>query len=394
MIWRFDQGRLEYLNFAAIRAEASALLTIEGAELKGAGDVLRQELPSLTGMAFASGPNKLWRNYKRVFGLAMLATESDGRLVCTDVCRELCPGGRYFSDPDAYFGHFTKRFYFPSPVFEGYETTGRQVFPVCAILKLLAAKLVAGEEPSVTAVEVCLKLAESGMTGTEPLADFVRLRPSRGDSPEPMLRQVRELLGFISQFSFLTWRRPGLFLERFGDPDMVADFVSRLASPVVGRRLSDPAGEILRLGGCRVASGEKPLVIPVVLSADDLGFVEGKPGRVTHLRHERSRKLRDFYFKQKRPCRCDMCSLVPKDRYPWVDGLLELHHLLPLASPARVTAARTALDDLVPLCPNCHRATHSYYGVWLRRGGVSDFASRQQAVECYEQAKKNLIGTC
>lgn len=55
---------------------------------------------------------------------------------------------------------------------------------------------------------------------------------------------------------------------------------------------------------------------------------------------------------------CSACGLDPFERYGDCGSIIEVHHLEPLStlgSPKRYDPA----TDLVPLCPNCHRAAHS-----------------------------------
>lgn len=56
--------------------------------------------------------------------------------------------------------------------------------------------------------------------------------------------------------------------------------------------------------------------------------------------------------------KCSGCRLEPKSVYGEAGGILEVHHLEPLSllgEPRRYNPA----TDLVPLCPNCHRAVHT-----------------------------------
>lgn len=56
--------------------------------------------------------------------------------------------------------------------------------------------------------------------------------------------------------------------------------------------------------------------------------------------------------------KCKVCGLEPKQIYGEAGSIIEVHHLEPLAllEEARVY---NPLTDLVPLCPNCHRAAHT-----------------------------------
>ncbi|WP_435037736.1 HNH endonuclease [Pseudomonas neuropathica] len=56
--------------------------------------------------------------------------------------------------------------------------------------------------------------------------------------------------------------------------------------------------------------------------------------------------------------RCVACSLDLKKKYGVAGSTIEVHHLEPLASLEK-PHAYNPLTDLVPLCPNCHRAVHT-----------------------------------
>lgn len=55
---------------------------------------------------------------------------------------------------------------------------------------------------------------------------------------------------------------------------------------------------------------------------------------------------------------CGVCLLDPAKRYGASGDIIEVHHLQPLSL---VDQPRTynPLTDLIPLCPNCHRAIHT-----------------------------------
>jgi len=56
--------------------------------------------------------------------------------------------------------------------------------------------------------------------------------------------------------------------------------------------------------------------------------------------------------------KCAACCLEPRLRYSGAGSIIEVHHIEPVATlkEPRPYDPRT---DLVPLCPNCHRAIHS-----------------------------------
>lgn len=56
--------------------------------------------------------------------------------------------------------------------------------------------------------------------------------------------------------------------------------------------------------------------------------------------------------------RCGVCGIVPQAMYGDVVGsILEVHHIEPL-SELQIPKLFDPKSDLVPLCPNCHRAIH------------------------------------
>ena len=69
-----------------------------------------------------------------------------------------------------------------------------------------------------------------------------------------------------------------------------------------------------------------------------------------------------------------------------------MHHLLPLSSGTRVESKGTTFDDLVPICPNCHRAVHRFYDVWLNDNDKKDFKNMEEARVVYQEMKSNFSG--
>ncbi|TCP99545.1 5-methylcytosine-specific restriction protein A [Sphingomonas sp. PP-F2F-A104-K0414] len=62
--------------------------------------------------------------------------------------------------------------------------------------------------------------------------------------------------------------------------------------------------------------------------------------------------------------RCAVCQFSPPDLYGAAGDIIEVHHIEPvgqLEAPRRYNPA----TDLIPLCPNCHRALHTHRPVPL-----------------------------
>jgi len=385
--WRFDQGRLDYFQFDEIKRMAHALVELNGIPKPSFDDdILRQALAKYSPRPFkAPASYTVWRNYKRVFGCLLLATDVDGRIICTDLCKILAVDSDGI-DVDDYMRHFATRFYYPSPVFEGYNCSDSQTFPVVAIIKFLLSEYLVKGKSSITVDEIGKYLLANNVTGREQLNFFASLKPKNFHDD---LRQTRELVKFISQFSFLKWNNPNLYLDVFNKEEVYQ--IERLLAPQIMPRQPDAGAEVLNLGA-NFQGTELGDLTTSQINVFDNEFTEGNKTRVTHLRAERSAKLKDFYFSNTpMPHICDMCSMDTEKRYPWVDRIIELHHLLPLSSPLRVDAGKTSLKDIVGICPSCHRATHRFYSKWLKQNGLNDFQNYEEARFVFNKVKEQIV---
>jgi hypothetical protein len=385
-LWRFDQGRLDYFQFDEVKRIAFALADVNGIPKPNVDDdILRRILSNYSLRPFAPANYTVWRNYKRVFGCLLLATEVAGRIVCTDLCKILATNSDEI-DIDDYMRHFATHFYYPSPVFDGYNCTDPQTFPVVAIIKFLLSEYLVRGKNFVTVDEIGSHLIVNDVTGLEPLNFYSTLKPKKfkGD-----LRQPRELIRFVSQFSFLKWNNPNLYLEVTNKEEVLQ--IEKLLAPLLTPRRPHAEAELLNLGSNFQGTALGDLTISQI-NVIDTEFTEGSKIRVTHLRTERSVKLKDFYFANiSNPHICDMCTMDTKERYPWTDRIIELHHLLPLCSPVRVDTGKTSIKDIAGVCPSCHRATHKFYSKWLRNSGLKDFQNYEEARYVYSEAKQQVV---
>jgi len=385
-IWRFDQGRLAYMQYDEIRRLAVALSHIDGiAKPAVSGDILRQTLSKYSFRPFAPMNYTVWRNYKRVFGCLLLATETNGKIICTDLCKILANTANEI-DVDDYMRHFATHFYYSSPVFDEYNSKDIQVFPVVAIFKLLASIYLTSDRNWITVDEIASYLIANNVTGLEPLKFYSDLKPKAvyGD-----MRQLRELVIFVSQFSFFKWNNQSLFLE-ISNKEIIFQ-IEILLAPHITPRKNNPDEELLHLG-----SGFQGVALSDLTTDQidiiDTEFSEGSKIRVTHLRTERSAKLKEFYFSNTKNFHiCDICFMDTAKKYPWANHIIELHHLLPLSSPVRVDLKKTSINDIVGICPTCHRATHKFYAQWLKNTGFKDFQNDKEARYVYDQVKKNIV---
>lgn len=74
---------------------------------------------------------------------------------------------------------------------------------------------------------------------------------------------------------------------------------------------------------------------------------------------------------------CQICGSNPIDQYGEAGSILEVHHLQPLALEDGPREYDPALD-LIPLCPNCHRAVHTRRPVPLTPTELQERLSRGQ----------------
>lgn len=118
-----------------------------------------------------------------------------------------------------------------------------------------------------------------------------------------------------------------------------------------------------------IVSTCRELIVPIMASMAELigydeiddsiedGEVEGAISYALIKRRERNRRNRLLSLRiHGFVCKC--CGLDPRQRYGEVGGILEVHHLQPLSNLSVPREYDPALD-LVPLCPNCHRAIHT-----------------------------------
>lgn len=135
----------------------------------------------------------------------------------------------------------------------------------------------------------------------------------------------------------------------------------------------------IEIPGQRIQVGLNDIILPTANSLDR-EFIEGDRKRVHHLRIERSPILRRVYIQLHPEPICAACNMNVKAKYPWTDYMLDLHHVLPLSSVIRTLRdGTTSLQDIVGLCPSCHRAIHYYYSKWLKNNSLKDFRSKKRS---------------
>lgn len=398
--WRWDQGRIIYFQFDVLKEISRVLVKYDGKNINDnlIAFELKKDLVSASGLPFLPEDYKVNHNYSRVFQCALLSTTKDrGELVVSDICKELSKEKSAFESADDYFLEIINRFRFPFPAFKEYRNTGTSIYPFCAILKFLIAKKLKGSEPCLTISEISSYVIGNQCSGFEDIDFYKNLQPTEYELSDNNLRQVREMVVFIGQISFLKIFDKKVYLDILGEEDATV-LLNQLIRPIQKDRLTDKVEEFLSLTAIKpniIIPGQTSLVASSGISlpnadSSDTEFVEGKRKRVHHLRIERSPMLRRIFIQLHPEPICDACKNNMKEKYPWTDYMLDLHHLLPLSSVVRTLETGTSLADMVGLCPSCHRAIHSYYGKWLKENSIEDFRSKKEAMEVYLDAIKEI----
>lgn len=112
----------------------------------------------------------------------------------------------------------------------------------------------------------------------------------------------------------------------------------------------------------------RTLIMPLMLSLAELIGYEEEPDSSSHGEEEGEEYLRQSVVRERSPrnrrmcillhgARCKVCGFDGTEHYGSGFELVEVHHIEPLSSFKGGKVFNPA-EDLVPLCPNCHRAIH------------------------------------
>ncbi len=400
--WQWDQGRGEYFQFENIVAMSRILVKKEGMLLSDVSDNkdLRSLMLEQVELKFKPESYTVWRNYGRVFKISLLATDipvgKEKRLRCTEVCRALSED-KYHSATD-YFYHMMNNFYLGGHVFGAtkYSPGEKRIYPFCAIIRMLAAFATKkNRRASVSPEEIKDFLFSQEITGNEDIEFFCNISPMHVNwKNNDQKRQIREMLIFASQCSFLKWDDGRLHLDLLEhvDPKMLFDRFK----PMVRKQCQLEHDEIMNLGMvCKMSSLLLPSDIDVVIMDDLLGkhdlSMEGRRRVANHIIIERSPKLRQIFFSRNKNVTCNITGTPRHAGFPWVDNILEIHHVTPLSSSVYSVDEGAYLENLVALTPTSHRAVHSYYRQWMQKNNRQDFSSKDEAWKIYCDAKEKYL---
>lgn len=383
-MWRWDQGRLLYFQFDVLRDIAKTLIKFDNADISNCEGLFRKTLVNETGMPFLPNHYTIKRNYSRVFQCSFLASFLGGKLVVTDICRDLAHSDGKIKSVDDYLFNYIGKFRFPFPAFDNYNAAEQRVYPFCAILKYLIAQRELGNEAKLSIEDIFHYIIGNNCTGFEDIGYYKGLAPVTYHYTDTERRQLREMVIFISQLSVLKVYNGYLYLDEISD-NAKNEILNTFLQPESRIAKDDRLQEFLEmtsLGGEMVV----PTFEVFISDPADIEFIEGNKKRVEHFRIERSGLLRKYYKQVNPHPICHACGTDMSKRYPWTGYMLDIHHLLPLSSSVAISSTGTSLADIVGLCPSCHRAVHMYYHKWLKANKQADFNSKQEAYDVFLQA--------
>jgi hypothetical protein len=401
-MWHWDQGRLEYFQFDNLRKMAQFVMRND---FKHAS---RDMLNSQVGLPFSAPPtHSPWRNYSRILRLMLLVHLRDDQAVPTAVAEMLATPGVVTCDEYLHF--IASVFTEPSPALKDWNPNWNPNlqlrYPLLFALKYLLIKLTVQSDVSTSFDEIIGAYSASCYTGGEDQTGFITLLNIHPNdhyenvgrkTPYELYRQARESLLFLAQISYLHVHQNNLIvsLDQVDAINIFDDLQPMSDNPVADREQELlRRSELFREGSTyNYFDYSNTIMINEIVES---GFLEGGRVRKTHITIERNSGIRREYFNANPHVTCDVCRLDTRATYPWANLIIDLHHLLPLASGTRVEISGTTFADLVPVCPTCHRATHLFYDRWLTNRNRKDFADRDEARSAYTQMKNEFRGlTC
>ena len=350
----------------------------------------RTDIMNASGLPFAPSSYTVKRNYKRVFECMMLATYIKQRLIVSDIGKAIAEQDPRMSRVDGYLFEIERRFRYPYPAFDNYNDVKSICFPFLAILKLLFYRGMEnnGSSAKLSLTDVGAYLIANDVSGLEDLDFYKNLKPkdhftfdSYGSNDQK--RQVREMMHFIGQHSYIDVTEGGLTLTGLTSEDCFSAFASlQPYNTLIESRT--PIDDFLKLTGYTHIAGE----FEGQSDIEEYCVQEGKRVFKSHFQYERNSQLRKEYIRRNPIPLCDVCGRNMHLVYPWTENMLEIHHIHPLSNHSSASGEHlTNINDVVGICPSCHRAIHLYYKLYLSTNNLSDFESSEKAKEIYNEAK-------
>ena len=175
------------------------------------------------------------------------------------------------------------------------------------------------------------------------LGDNGRRKPGFTESMEH-LRLVEEegyrLMTFPIEYS------DSLHDEGGGGPSRIKSFKRELREKVLKRVAGEWYASDNLIG----------ITLPEEVSGPEKLF-EGSSVTISINAHERNTKARAACIEH-HGCRCFVCSIDFEEAYGAIgEGFIHVHHVIPL-SEVREEYEVNPIQDLIPVCPNCHAIIH------------------------------------
>lgn len=395
-MWHWDQGRLEYFQFDNLRKISKILTEYDFKHIE------RDLLQKKTGLSFAAPPtHSPWRNYSRILKLMLLTYELPSNIaVPTPICRLLATPGMVTCDDYLHFiiSSSTE----PSPALSGWTSNTRHRYPLLFVLKYVLAKfyITSINYSSLDEIIYAYDIFDN-FDGSEGQDDFILIINQMIDHindnrinllHSELYRQSRESILVLAQISYLHIQNRNIFVS-LSREDALSIFNE--LEPFSNNPVEDRNKEILRRaemfqGGSIYNDFDYSNTI--INNELESGFIEGGRIKKTHIAIERNSGIRREFFIRNPTTVCDVCGIDTKLSYTWTNKIIDLHHLLPLASGTRVESSGTTFLDITPVCPTCHRAIHRFYDVWLKQNNKNDFMDRDEAKQVYNQMKNLFPG--
>jgi HNH endonuclease len=129
-------------------------------------------------------------------------------------------------------------------------------------------------------------------------------------------------------------------------------------------KLSNKTGIAMQVRARRRISKDSAALLTQLLSVAEkhthkIQVQEGKTKQVTLSKRERSRTLRVLAISERKAI-CEICGFDFAKHYgAFAENCVEVHHIEGLARAGR-RGVTNSLDDVLVVCPNCHRAIHQF----------------------------------
>ncbi len=393
-MWNWDPGRLDYVQFGNVVQIARLVTNYDIRSID------KETAQRETGLPFKSpDTHSLWRNYSRILKTSLLVYEENGIACPTEFAKILAKTGEVTCDE---YMHFIVRTYTDPPFVLSSRGAQEIRYPLLFSLKYLLTKAIRGEDEGTDLYEIIGAYEKTGFTGKEEDNKFIKIVNASTNyksliTDREASRQARESLIAMSQISYLHFQKRNNNHRMFislskKDAEQIFESLEGLYIEEEDRekRIQKTANLFSSLSTAEELNYNNSIMTESLESG--FAFTEGRKIKKAHITIERNSKLRHEFFSKRPAVLCDLCILDTHETYPWTERVLELHHIMPLSSGTRVMLDGTILDDLVPLCPNCHRAVHRYYDNWLRKEKRQDFSGIDESKQAYEKIKTEFRG--